>query len=63
MKKLTLAAAFAVAASPALSGSLSDPIVEPMITAEVVETGTVSSDGGILVPLMALLFFAAAATN
>lgn len=63
MKKLTLAAAFAVAAFPAFSGSLSDPIVEPMVTAQAVETGTVSSDGGILVPLMALLFFAVAATK
>ncbi len=63
MKKLTLAAAFAVAAFPAFSGSLSDLIVEPMVTAEVVQTGTVSSDGGMLVPLLALLFFAAAATK
>ena len=60
MKKLTLAAAFAVAAFPAFSGSLSDPIAEPKVTAQAVETGTVSSDGGVLVPLMALLFFAIA---
>jgi len=63
MKKLTLAAAFAVAAFPALSGNLSDPIVEPVVTADVIEAGTVSSDSGILVPLMALLFFAAAAAK
>ncbi len=63
MKNITLAAVFAMAALPAFSGNLSDPVVEPMVSIETVEAGTVSSDHGILVPLFLLLIVAAVATN
>ena len=56
MKNITLAAVFAVAALPAFSGSLSDPVVEPA----VIEADTVSSSDDILVPIFALLLFGAA---
>lgn len=63
MKKITLAAAFTLAAFPALSGNLSDPVVEPMVSIETIEAGTVASDHGILVPIFVLLIIGAAIAN
>lgn len=56
MKKFALAAAFTLAASTAFAGNLSDPIIEaePVIVEE-----TSSSAGGILVPLLFIVFAAA----
>ena len=59
MKKLALAAAFALSASTAFAGGL-----EPVTPIEevVVATNT-SSSGGIVVPLLLLLVIAAAAAS
>ncbi len=55
MKKFALATAFTLAASTAFAGNLSDPIIEePVIVEE-----TSSSAGGILVPLLFIVFAAA----
>jgi hypothetical protein len=60
MKKIALAAAFALTASTAFAGGLATPIVEPET---VVATTTSSSSGGIVVPLLLLLVIAAAAAS
>jgi hypothetical protein len=57
MKKIALAAAFSLAATTAYAGGMSEPVMEP----EVIVEDTASSDGGILVPLLAIILFAAAA--
>ena len=61
MKNIVLAAAFAVSASSAFAGNMSEPMVEPEVIIE--ETSSSSSAGGIILPLMALLLLAAAASN
>ncbi len=60
MKKLTLAAIFAAAAFPAISGNLNQPVMEPKVTLETIEAGTASSNDGILVPIFLLLTIGAA---
>jgi len=57
MKKIALAAAFSLAATTAYAGGMSEPVMEP----EVIVEDTASSDGGILVPLLAIVLFAVAA--
>jgi hypothetical protein len=57
MKKIALATAFALTASTAFAGGLDDPIVEEPIIAE-----TSSSAGGVLVPVLFLIFAAAVAS-
>ena len=54
MKKLALAAALSVAASPAFAGSMEEPMMEPEI---VIEETAASSGTGLLVPLMLILRF------
>jgi hypothetical protein len=61
MKNIVLAAAFAVSASSAFAGNMSEPMVEPEVIIE--ETSSSSSAGGIILPLMAILLLAAAASN
>ncbi|PIE16934.1 MAG: hypothetical protein CSA68_00360 [Rhodobacterales bacterium] len=63
MKKLTLAAVFAAIAFPAVSGNLSQPVMEPKVTLQTIEAGTSSSSQGILVPVFLLLTFGAALAN
>ena len=60
MKKLAAAAgvAIALAAAPAVAGG-----VAPVTPVEVVVVDTQSSNGGILVPILAIILFAAAASN
>ena len=58
MKKIALAAAFATLATGAFSGNMVEPTMEP----EVIVEDTSSSAGGILVPLLALVLIAAAAS-
>jgi len=58
MKKIALAAVIAVAASTAFAGNIS----EPMMDNTVIEAATSSSDGGLVVPLMLLVFLVAAAS-
>lgn len=59
MKKLAVAAGFAItlAAAPVMAGGVA---VTPV---EVVVVDTASSNGGILVPILALILFAAAAAS
>ncbi|MCF6444591.1 hypothetical protein [Nereida sp. MMG025] len=59
MKKIALAAVLSVAASTAFAGGLSDAVVEPEV---IIEDTAGSSNGGIIVPVLALLLFAAAAS-
>ncbi|MBL3568290.1 hypothetical protein DSD19_09830 [Rhodovulum sp. BSW8] len=59
MKKIALAAAFAVAATSAFAGGYSEPMIEP----EVIAQDTSSSAQGILVPVLALILIAAVASN
>ena len=63
MKHLTIAAVFAALVSPAFAGGYDETVMEEPVTAEMIETDTASSNGGILVPIMALIFFAVAASN
>jgi hypothetical protein len=58
MKKIALAAVLAVAASSAFAGGYSEPMIEP----EVIVEDTTSSSAGIVVPIVAVLLFAAVAT-
>lgn len=58
MKKIALAAALSLAATAAVAGGLSEPIIEP----EVIEQSTTGSAAGILVPIFLLLAVAAAAS-
>jgi hypothetical protein len=58
MKKIALAAVLAVAASSAFAGGYSEPMIEP----EVIVEDTTSSAAGIVVPIVALILFAAVAT-
>lgn len=60
MKKFALAAVLSVAASTAFAGGLSDAVIEPEV---IIEDTAGSSNGGIIVPIMALLLFAAAASS
>ncbi|ARE40647.1 hypothetical protein RGUI_2506 [Rhodovulum sp. P5] len=59
MKKLALAAALSVAATSAFAGGYTEPVIEP----EVIVEDTSSSAAGILVPLIAVILIAAAASN
>ncbi|SIO49194.1 hypothetical protein SAMN05444722_2642 [Rhodovulum sp. ES.010] len=59
MKKIALAAALSVAATSAFAGGYSEPVMEP----EIIVEDTSSSAGGIIVPILALILFAAAASN
>ena len=56
MKKLALAAAFAVAGTTAYAGGFSEPVMEPEV---IVEESSGTSAGGIVVPLLLLLVIAA----
>jgi len=59
MKKLALAAALSITATAVAAGA--PPKVEPVMEPEVVvEETTATSDGGILVPLLFLIFVGAA---
>ncbi|MEJ1997554.1 MAG: hypothetical protein P8X76_05220 [Maritimibacter sp.] len=58
MKKLVLGAAFALAASSAMAGSLADPIVEPEIIVEQAATSSVNQH--FLPPLFFVLIVAGA---
>ena len=60
MKKLVLAAAFAVASSTAFAGSMDAPMMEPEI---IVEESAGTSAGGLVIPLLLLLIVAAAAAS
>ena len=59
MKKLAVAAGFALAlaGAPAVAGGVAQTPVE------VVVVDTATSNGGILVPIMAVILFAAALSN
>jgi len=59
MKNLTLAAVFAVAALPAFSGNLSEPVVEP----SVIEAETVATDHQWVGLMLLGLVVAAAVSN
>ncbi|WP_039019325.1 hypothetical protein [Halocynthiibacter namhaensis] len=64
MKNIVLSAAFALSATSAFAGGLNQPVPEAEIMpVDVVEAGSSSSGSGILVPLFALVLFAAAASN
>jgi hypothetical protein len=59
MKKTLLATALCLGfAAPAVAGSYSPPVMEP----EVIVEDTSSSAAGIVVPIVALILFAAVAT-
>lgn len=59
MKKFALVTAFTLAATTAFAGNVSEPIIEE----EVIVQETTSSAGGILVPLIFLVFTAAVAAG
>ena len=60
MKTLLAAAtALALVAGPALSGGMSEPVMEP----EVVETKATSGSQDIIIPILLLAIVAAAASN
>ncbi len=64
MQKTILAAVFATLTAPAFAGGVSDPIVEPNITPEMIEVDTASSAShDWLVPAMTLIMFAAGFAN
>ncbi|MGG7644094.1 hypothetical protein ACQ5SP_04690 [Rhodovulum sp. YNF3179] len=58
MKKLIAAGAcaFALSATAATAGNMAEPVMEP----EVIVEDTATSDGGILVPLLAIILIGAA---
>ena len=58
MKKLVLATAFALAASSATAGSLSDPIIEQEVIIEQAATSSINQH--ILPPLMFVMMVAGA---
>lgn len=58
MKKLVLGAAFALAASTAMAGSLADPVIEQDIVIEQAATSSVNQH--ILPPLLFVLAVASA---
>jgi len=58
------ALAFSLIAAPAFAGGLSDPEVEaPVMDKDAMMEAASTSDQGILVPIFALLMFAAASSN
>jgi hypothetical protein len=57
MKKIALAAVFALAGTAALAGNLREPVVEP----QVVVAHSSSSASGVVVPLLLLVVLAAVA--
>lgn len=57
MKSIALAAALSLAATTAFAGSYVEPVMEPEV---MVDHGSSSSGGGVLVPLIALLVIWAA---
>jgi len=57
MKKLAAFALAATIATPALSGALVDPIVEPEI---IIEEAATSSSAGFLIPILLLVLIGAA---
>ena len=62
MKMLKIAVVASMLAAPAFAGGMSAPVMEPMITPEVIieDTATSSSSGGILIPLLLVVLLAAA---
>ena len=58
MKKLALAAIVSVAATSAFAGNMAEPVMEP----EIIVEDTSSSNSGVLVPLLFLVFVAAVAS-
>lgn len=62
MQKILLAGAFALTATAAVAGNLNEPVLEPVITPVIIEEETSSAGNGWLVPVLALLFFGAAAS-
>lgn len=64
MKTAIIAAVFATLTAPAFAGAISDPIVEPNITPEMIEVDTAgSASHDWLVPAMAILMFGAGLAN
>ena len=59
MKKVALAAALSVAATTAFAGGYEEPIIEP----EIIVEDTLSSNAGVLVPILVLVLLAAAASS
>jgi len=55
MKKIALATALSVAATAGFAGGYSEPVMEP----EIIVQDTSSSAGGVIVPILALILFAA----
>jgi len=51
MKKLALAALFAVVGGAAMAGALADPIIEP----EIIVEHTTMSAAGIIIPILLLV--------
>ena len=62
MKKLALAAAFSAAATTAFAGNLAPAPVEPVVEPVTIVEDTASSSAGIIVPILAIILLAAAAT-
>jgi|GEM_PF-2102299 hypothetical protein len=60
MKKIILAAVLTLSANAVLADGYSDPIVEPDV---IIEAAEASSDHGVLVPIMMLLFLGVALTS
>ena len=60
MKKLALALTFAALVSTANAGGMEEPMVTPEVMVEEVTAG--SSAGNLIVPLLALILIAAAAS-
>lgn len=63
MKKLALSAAMTLVGFHAIAGGMNAAIEEPNVTVATIEQDAASSDGGILVPIAALIMFAAGLTN
>ncbi len=62
MKKLVIAAALVATAGAAFAGGMSEPVMEPEIVTEVVET-TAGTSGGVIVPLLILALIGLAASS
>ena len=60
MKKFALAAAFGVAASTAVAGNMSEPVMEMAPVVVMEETAGSSSGAGLIVPLILVALIAAA---
>jgi len=62
MKKIVLAAAMVSFAGVAFAGGMSEPVMEPTIVTDVVET-TAGTSGGVIVPLLILALIGLAASS